>query len=428
MVVREEEKDDNLFARLSPAIAFDLHLLASEHHNNDLVSSSRDRSGNEWSLVDEKPGAFVSFLPLCISFGDGVDIFVSYNGGACVSSSKHDVIEIPRSILSAASDDIPEFVSVHALSRVDYGMQVFVDPLSFKDWELLEVYCDFIKDGGLLSQVSVVYPDQILTLRINEVDRVKILLKEITTRASSNTGDKTYTVWPNISTSNSDSGKCLKMTKTHSDCVLLIQDTEIIVEPKTRPEKKDPSWLGPFRLIPSGTDWDSSLQILSRLTERKSFHVEPGCVLVKTEEWPFECEWAHIRPENSNKIRLTRVVTSPRISRRNAVLFIGTRFDLNLSVHQDYVCLRPITNAREVSLENIMLDETLLEYEHRNMATWNRPNIDLAYFNYERNTSTCNCEVDKKKKNPSRYDLPYASLSPFLQRNEFFGPLVSDHL
>ena len=88
LVVREEEKGDNLFVRLSPAIALDLCSLARKHHRNDLLSTSQNRSGETWSIFDGKQSACISFLPLCVSFGDGVTIFVSYNGGTCVSSSK----------------------------------------------------------------------------------------------------------------------------------------------------------------------------------------------------------------------------------------------------------------------------------------------------------------------------------------------------
>ena len=175
-----------------------------------------------------------------------------------------------------------------------------------------------MKDGGLLSQVSVIYATQNLTVRINEFERVKIRVKEITTRASSNTADKTHPVWPDISTNSSDLGKRLKPTKTSLNCVLLIQDTEIFVEPKTRPKKINARWMGPFRLIPCDVDWGASLHILSKLTELKSFHIEPGCVLVKTEEWPFESEWAHVKPQNSNKMRVARVVTSSQIPKENA--------------------------------------------------------------------------------------------------------------
>ena len=78
-----------------------------------------------------------------------------------------------------------------------------------------------------------------------------------------------------------------------------------------------------------------------------------------------------------------------------SVLFIGTRFDLNLSIHQDSICLRPVTHAREMSLEKIMLDEILLEYQRQNIATWNRPNIDLAEFNYGKYISVYEYKIGK---------------------------------
>lgn len=319
LVVREEEKGDNLFVRLSPKTVSDLYSVARKYHKNDVVLTSHNGSMDAWSLFDENPSGHVSFLPLCVSFGDGAAIFVSYNGGTCASSSKKDVIEVPRSLLSVTTcDDIPKIVSVHVLSRIEYGVQVLVEPLSFKDWELLEVYCASVKEGGLLSQVSVVYLNQNLTVRINEFDRVKIRVKEITAEVSLNAEDKTHPFWPDFSSDDNDSSKYLKLMNTYRKCLLLIQDTEIIVEPKTRPKTIYTSWLDPFRLIPSDAEWGASLQILSTLTKRSSLHVEPGCVVVETEDWPFDVEWAHIRPEYSNETRVIRVVTSSQIPKKNA--------------------------------------------------------------------------------------------------------------
>jgi hypothetical protein len=88
LIVREEGKGDNLFVRLPSSIAFDLHSLARRQPQNELSAAYPRKSGDAWNIFDEEPNACVSFLPLCISVGDNITIFASYNGGACVSSSE----------------------------------------------------------------------------------------------------------------------------------------------------------------------------------------------------------------------------------------------------------------------------------------------------------------------------------------------------
>ena len=97
LIIREEEKHDNLFARLSLTTVSNLHLLArrrrSSSSNCDSVlskkSNSNERNPNEssedsWMIPDEEENnKFISFLPLSIVLGDNVTIYASYNGGSC---------------------------------------------------------------------------------------------------------------------------------------------------------------------------------------------------------------------------------------------------------------------------------------------------------------------------------------------------------
>lgn len=398
LILREEEECDNLFVRLSSAIAFDLYLLARRQpHNEPSVPYPRE-SGDTWNLFDEESFNSISFLPLCIAVGDST-ILASYNGGSCVSSTDQDVIEVPRSMISGTSNVLPKFVSVHALSRIDYGVRVLVEPATIEDWELLEIHSNFMEEGGILSQVSVIYPNQQLTIRVDGIDRVQILVKEVTTKASSMPGDA-HLIWPDISSYCSVFGEHSDDTLSNShnlqpQCVLLLRDTEMIIEPKTRPRTKNTPWLDPFRLIPSDVDWGSSFTKLSSLTGRGPFHVEPGCVLVKTEQWPFGSEWAQLRPENSNQIRVVRVITSSRIPRNHAVLFIGTRFDLHLCIHCDSIRLRPLAFTLVIPFEQIELEEICLEHDQGSMPTWNVPNINLANSILEGSISTFYCRINR---------------------------------
>lgn len=203
---------------------------------------------------------------------------------------------------------------------------MLVEPATVEDWELLEIYSNFMEEGGLLGQVSVVYPGQHLAMRIGGLDRVRIRVKEVTSRVTSNPTNDVHQIWPDISSEGTSSSKHHKKKKSPPKCVLLIQDTEMVVESKSRRRKRTPSWLDPFRLIPSDMDWGSSFEVLNRLTRRGSFHVDPGCILVKADEWPFESEWAQIKPDDSNELRLVRVMTSSRIPRNNAGTVVVSYF------------------------------------------------------------------------------------------------------
>lgn len=220
-----------------------------------------------------------------------------------------DTIELPRSMVSGLvgiSHNLPEFVSVHVLSCVEHGTRVLVEPASVEDWELLEIYTDFVEQGGLLSQVSVIYQNQNLTLRVGDgIDRVQVKVTE--------------------ATGSSLDTNCAKEDSTRPPpCVLLIQDTEVIVSPKSRPTKKVIPWSSPLRLIPSDIDWGTSCATLSRLTKMEAINVEPGCVLVHCDQWPFESQWAQIKPENQtlNQMRVVRVTTSSKIPPNDAGTWI----------------------------------------------------------------------------------------------------------
>jgi len=217
---------------------------------------------------------------------------------------------------------------------------------------------------------------------VGGVDRVQIMVNEVTTRSSSSPQiNAPSSIWPDISVGDdSYSSVFLKGDETSPRCALLIQDTEVIVSPKTRSRKKKIPWSRPLRLIPGDSDWGASLEKLSSLTKRKSFHVEPGFVLVHTDQWKFEIKWAQIKADDSdsNETRVVGVRTSSRIPQNNAVLFLGTRLDLGVVLYRDRICLRALISTREQSLESIALAETHLEDDRTGLSIWNVPDIDLA--------------------------------------------------
>lgn len=78
-----------------------------------------------------------------------------------------------------------------------------------------------------------------------------------------------------------------------------------------------------------------------------------------------------------------------------AVLFVGTRLDLQVPLHRGHVYLRPLISTREESLEGILAEEMFFEHDRRSLAAWNVPNVDLADSIRERNFSSCFSRVNQ---------------------------------
>ena len=53
-----------------------------------------------------------------------------------------------------------------------------VEPVTVEDWELLQLDAAWLEGGGLLRQVSLVYPNQVVPLRLSngsDLVRVRVL-------------------------------------------------------------------------------------------------------------------------------------------------------------------------------------------------------------------------------------------------------------
>jgi hypothetical protein len=213
---------------------------------------------------------------------------------------------------------------VRALNTIEYGTRIFMEPVTTEDWELLEIHGEAMEKGELLGQVSVVYLNQILNLRIGDGDdRVRVVVSEITGASSSVCSSATSSVWPtnpieslNLQP-NSDS-----LSSSLLECALLVRNTEVVISPKPRPAKRNIPWSCPLRLIPSDLDWGEALRSLSKMTKCEPFIVDHGSILVHSDQWKHESCWARIRPERSSSKnlheRLVKVMTSPRVPRHHA--------------------------------------------------------------------------------------------------------------
>eukprot|EP00986_Skeletonema_menzelii_P005182 scaffold1836_cov137-Skeletonema_menzelii.AAC.1 len=259
-IARPPETDQgNLFVRLTPRTAW---RLARMIHSED-----------EEPLFSEE--CLVEFLPLEITFqlhhkgddvlsGDdgNVTVYASYNGGApapylCPSAVHHyggydeDVIELPLDLHPSLALEYniatePIRVSVRPLSDVPIAEQVTFEPLSTSDWELIEMEASLLEDGGLLNQITIVYPGQVFPLRLVSPDDsysagletaawIKVVVDDgFASSSVQYDSDDTDSMF----TSDTDSSES-ESSEVLYNCLRLMAETEVSVIPKPRLKNED---------------------------------------------------------------------------------------------------------------------------------------------------------------------------------------------
>jgi hypothetical protein len=204
-----------------------------------------------------------------------------------------DSIEIPRSLL-AGMPSFPPTATVKVLSSIPRCIQVHVEPRNAEDWELLESYAEGLESGLLLKQISVVYTEQCLTLKMKG-DQIDILVKK-------------------IATNEEDGIACL----SESDSPvygLLLQDTEVIISPKLRDPRETVDWSTPLQLIPCQEDWNEAMLDFHSLMKVSPLEVPSSSVFVSEAIWNSSYDWALLKvndsPERSQQ--LVRVISHSSI-------------------------------------------------------------------------------------------------------------------
>jgi Peroxisome biogenesis factor 1, N-terminal len=259
---------------------------------------------------------------------------------SCLPSpaSNDQIIELPRSLVTLDHSKVFRTVVVHALPWIFIGARVQLEPLTVEDWELMEAHAEWLEGGGILQQISVVYPKQVLSIRFDafrdDIARVKVVQVESTLHSDGGDFDCAFDVWP----SNEGTGsKCSEQERSPAGpwCVLLVQDTEVQIAPKTR--KSQDRLTPPLRLIPSTADLFPIMRVLANELDQyqglqesetcSSMTVPPGCILVHASVCVHfgttvgkEVQWASVLPEESREQKsehfasLVRVIPTSRLS------------------------------------------------------------------------------------------------------------------
>ncbi|KAG7369145.1 cell division cycle protein 48 [Nitzschia inconspicua] len=376
----------NMFVRLSLDVAWELQsLILSSEHESALEEGGGDwvDSDSCWVVMDKQETTVspsVDFLPLEITLRNDDDdsihtICASFNGGIIHCEDKVGTIEIPRSLLprNAMGSTIPNFVSVQAFSRIEYGTRVDMEPVSMEDWELLEIHSEAMESGELLNQISVVYPKQTLTFRVGRHgDKVNVIVRDVQTVSPGSE----LSIWPDVVSPNAT------MNTQRPNCVLLAQNTEVIISPKTRPAKKAASWTPPLRLIPSDDEWGTALSIFKRISEFEEMVVGPFSVLVSAEDWPFESEWARIKnAKTKSSEKVVRVICSTAVPLGHAVLDKGIQAEFKLHEYRDAVLMKPC-QPKVVGPDCVKIERVRVHHSPRTSSTgWSIPDIALSTEN-----------------------------------------------
>lgn len=147
------------------------------------------------------------------------------------------VIELPECLLGlhTLQQSQEEFlVSVQPIYMVKHASAVYLEPLTTNDWELIEMYAGQLEAGLLLSQVSIVYPTQTLSLQLGtDIVHLRVL----------------------------ENGFSM-------NCLHLVAESEVIIAPKPRETKKAAdigdetqfSISPPLRLLPSDAEFSTNMK------------------------------------------------------------------------------------------------------------------------------------------------------------------------
>ena len=153
------------------------------------------------------------------------------------------MIELSESMIhSKVQKNLPMIldVDVQPLCQVKDADAIYLEPLTTNDWELIEIFAQELEEGLLLSQVSIVYPDQVLPLRVG-----------------------TDTVYLRVS----QQGFSLKNGLLEDECLRLVSESEVVISPKPRncvdsAGSTTYSLSVPLRVIPTEADFSTDMKRL----------------------------------------------------------------------------------------------------------------------------------------------------------------------
>ncbi|GKY97901.1 hypothetical protein MPSEU_000748100 [Mayamaea pseudoterrestris] len=395
----------NLFARLSQRFVSNV---ARNFHAAD------DARQNE---------ATVEFLALEVKKSNGESIYVSYNGGLIDDGAEMDsdlnanvsslpCIELPRSII--ASCDLASMVQVRVLPVAPpTASSLSIQALSMQDYLRLSQAAEWLEEGGLLKQVSIVYPNQLLSLRMDDVTVIQVRVLSNQEIASDGHGG---TIWEeDQAVQEANEGHCSSLdqcavtvsTKAQPlpfNCWRLAASTDLTVLPpapqagplnglqcRLYPSKLDYSCVASLpSSVPQGCALVNS-RLYERLCEKAAFTCEEGARPFESLQQPSYIRITAVAVGTSSTAtiadrkatRILRLEVMDQVSDGWIVLHPLCRQELDLTLANDFVRVELVTRSEVSSLcstarfMGVQLQAVPVQ-RHRHLAAWRYPSACVA--------------------------------------------------
>jgi Peroxisome biogenesis factor 1, N-terminal len=153
-------------------------------------------------------------------------------------------------------------VRVQVLTKVIDAKELLIEPVSNADWELVKCHASWLEGGGLLEQICITFPDQVVQLQLPGGEGVAFV-KVLKSNFSQSSVRSTAGIWPDEFTGHRS------LNPLMSICLRLVANTEVVVIPKEREKtiKQFSPWL---RIMSSREEYetDDVLQRLSPLVDK----------------------------------------------------------------------------------------------------------------------------------------------------------------
>lgn len=124
-------------------------------------------------------------------------------------------MELSETMVQGAEilSNIQMVVDVEPLHFVADADAVYLEPLTTSDWELVEVFAQELESGLLLRQVTIVYPNQVVSLAVgSDLVHLRVLEKSFPSKDCNNTDEI---------------------------CLRLVAESEVIISPKPRTQPRE---------------------------------------------------------------------------------------------------------------------------------------------------------------------------------------------
>ena len=167
-------------------------------------------------------------------------------------------------------------VWIRVVSRVQTAKEVTVETVSAQDWTRIRQYSDWLEEGGFLRQVSLVYADQEISVRLpdDSVARVRILNIDKETNGTS--------IWPHDDDYTNE-----------TMCRRILADTELVLLPAAAAEDNTDTT---FRLQAALEEYSLSMQQLYTRLDESPTRVccSGGTAVLHPDDWPGESPYGSI--------------------------------------------------------------------------------------------------------------------------------------